>query len=142
MQLLRTSTTCFAAVALAASMGCTSKKHPTDHTIRVTVNASAKPAVVEVLDRLTAAHGWTKTKASGDLSDLTKRPIVFFSYGRNPKDMLITITDIKKDTELEVSAFFEDALPGVVEGVAKAFAIEVRSVPGVSQVEEERRAKQ
>jgi hypothetical protein len=115
------------------------ENHPTDLTVRVVVAPEGKGSVVEVLDRLTSEKGWVRTPAAAGLKELHNRDVIFFSYGRTPKDMLVTIHDLKKVTELEVSAFFEASEPGLVEGVVATFSNEVKSVPGVSAVYEERR---
>lgn len=126
---------------IAVLLGCTVESHPTDLTVRVNVTPESKDSVVKVLDRVTAQKGWVKKPASSGLNELHKRDIIFFSYGRTPKDMLVVIHDLKKASELEVSAFFEASEPGLVEGVVAAFVAEVKSVPGVSAVREEVRAK-
>ena len=141
---MRTLTPAIRVVALAVAMlvgGCEAKHHPVDLAIRVSVRPEAKSSVVAVLDRIAAERGWTKTPADGDLRELFKREVIFWSYGRKPKEMLLVITDLKKPQELEVNAFFEPTIPGVVEEVAARFSAEVKSVPGVSSVVEEPRKK-
>jgi hypothetical protein len=131
------------AILLGALSACAPevKQHPTDLTVRVGVTSQSKQEVVRVLDRVTSAKGWVRTPAAPGLNELHKREVLFFSYGRHPRDMLITIHDIKKVTELELSAFFESSQPGLVEGVVAQFVADVRAVPGVSFVQEERPSK-
>lgn len=116
------------------------ENHPTDLTVRVVVAPESKDSVVAVLDRLTIEKGWVRTPAASGLRELHGRDVIYFSYGRGPKDMLVTIHDVRRITELEVSAFFEASEPGLVEGVVTSFAKEVKSLPGVLSVSEERRA--
>jgi hypothetical protein len=117
-------------------------QHPTDLTVRVGVTQQSKREVVGVLDRVTSAKGWVRTPAAPGLNELHKREVLFFSYGRHSQDMLITIHDLKDVSELELSAFFEASAPGLVEGVAARFVAEVKTLPGVTSVREERRAQQ
>lgn len=122
------------AIVMTIATGCKNETHPVDLSIRVTVDVAAKPSIVSLLDRITLARGWKKTRASVELSIFTNRPTLYFSYGRNSQDMLVTITDLKSESEIEVHAFFEESLPGVVEGVTREFTHEVKSLPGVKSV--------
>ncbi|HEY9199860.1 MAG TPA: hypothetical protein VIR60_10875 [Gammaproteobacteria bacterium] len=124
-----------AAACFASS--CTVEKHPTDLTVRVAAAEHQKEAVVAVLDQLTSEKGWVRTAAAPGLDELQNRKVIFFSYGRKPKEMLITITDLKTPAELELSAFFEPSAPGLVEGVVATFVARVKRIPGVSAVHEE-----
>jgi hypothetical protein len=133
----RTHVRILATVALLLGIGCTNRSHPTDLTIRLETTPEAKPAVVALLDRLSKERGWVRQNAAPGLNDLGNRKITYFSYGRRAKDILIVITDVKKESELEVSAFLEPEIPGVVEKVAAQFAVEAKAVSGVLSVKEE-----
>ena len=141
MQLLGTSIRIAAFAAALLVAGCEGQKHPTDLTIRFSVAPESKSTVVATLDRMAFERGWTKTGAAPGLDELAKRKVMFWSYGRHPKEMLLTITDIKKESELEVRAYFEPSIPGVVEEIATRFSAEVRSIPGVSSVVQERQQR-
>jgi hypothetical protein len=135
---------CLQIASFAAAMclnGCEAQKHPTDLTLRIALTSESKAPVVAVLDRITSERGWKKTGSAPGLDEIAKRKVTFWSYGRTEKEMLLTITDIKKESELEVRAYFEPSISGTVEEVASKFATEARSVPGVSSVVQERRQR-
>ena len=113
------------------------QQHATDLTVRVAVTPQNKQEVVRVLDRVTSARGWVRTPAAPGLNELYNREVLYFSYGRNPRDMLITITDIKNVSELELSAFIEGSEPGLVEVVVDQFIADVRAIQSVSSVYKE-----
>jgi hypothetical protein len=138
MNYLRSAIALVVLLGLSLLVACEVKKHPTDLTVRVAVPMEGRAAVVGVLDRATSERGWARTPAAPGLNELAKREVLYFSYGRNPKEMLVTITDLKNPSELEVHAFFEATEPGLVEGVVAKFVAEVRTIPSVSSVQEER----
>jgi hypothetical protein len=98
--------------------------------IRISVDPRAKEEVVALLTGISRTKGLGPTLAEPSLNELKGRTVVFFSFGRTRKEMLLTITDVLSNEELQIRAYYEPALPGVVESIVAELARRVPLVRG------------
>ena len=99
------------------------------------VSPEAKQEAVLLLTQIAKQNGLGSTPADG-LTELKGRETVFLSFGRSRKDMLLTVTDVLKPTELSIRAYYEASLPGTVEAVAAEFMRGAVVIPGVQVLED------
>ena len=103
--------------------------------VRLAVSSRSKQQVVALMTEIAGKSGLRPTNADG-LNELKGRQVVFLSFGRSKREMLATVTDVITLAELQIRAYYEVSLPGVVENMMTELVQRAAGIQGVQVLED------